>query len=356
MTAGMPGATNLFRRLQRFAPTPGRNPREDRLTEALAATFEGAPSVAAYLATAWFGLSPEGDLTVTTQRWVRATERLDLELVFGPVGRPECRIWLEAKVEATPARDQARRYLNALNELAGERRLAWLLPIDVEVKGGSPPEVAERTWQDLALTMREWLRTLDADQRGSYSAHLVEQFIDHLEEEKLAVTMPLDSSDVAAIDTYDLAVRRVGEILRLTASRIHARRPKEHEGRPASPPAPLGFFEHVAKSASWPMTVYYEWRGSHDGLRHDPVGSYAVGAGLTWPAAEAPREAEHTEWFDRRFEEGFERGASRHGFVYLSRYRSLEELVGLPDLAAQANNLADWALETWELLDGDPLG
>src|SRR5438874_148669 len=97
----------VFRRLQQFARTPGRDAREDRLTEALAATFEASPEAARFVVGEWFALAPAGELTVTTQRWARATERLDLELVFGALNHPEARVWLEAKVDATPYRQQA---------------------------------------------------------------------------------------------------------------------------------------------------------------------------------------------------------------------------------------------------------
>lgn len=346
---------NLFSRLRRFTPTSGRNPREDRLTEALAATFEGAPAAAAFLAEAWFGLRSGGEVTVTTQRWVRRTERLDLEVVFGPVGKPDCRFWLEAKIGATPSREQARRYLDALSELAGEGRLSWLLPVGVVVRDGSPDGVPEHTWQDLALTLNEWLGTLGSDERERYSARLVEQLVNYLEEEKLAVTMPLDQRDVIAIDGYDLAARRVAELRRLAARRIHARRPMVHHGRPAGSPTALGFFEHVEQAGTWPNTCFFEWRGSHDGLRHDPAGVFAISAGVTWPTADAPEEADYRDWFGRRYDGGFELGASRHGFVYLHRYRTLEELTDLPDLGAQAASLAEWALEAWKTLEGDPM-
>lgn len=138
---------NLFSRLRLFASAPGRTPLEDPLTEALAATFEAAPAAAVVLAKAWFGLRPEGEVTVTTQRWVRRTERLDLEVVFGSFGRPDFRLWFEAKVGAPPTREQACRYLDALGELPGEGRLSWLLPVGVVVRGGSPDGVPEHTWQ-----------------------------------------------------------------------------------------------------------------------------------------------------------------------------------------------------------------
>lgn len=345
-------AGDLFSQLRRFRPTPGRDPQEDPLTEALAVTFEAAPDAAAFLARAWFGRRPEGDVTVRTQRWVRKRERLDLEVLFGPVGKPDFRLWFEAKIDAPPTREQACRYLEALGELSGEGRLSWLLPVGVAVRGGSPDGVPEHTWQDLALTLNEWLGTLGSDERERYSGWLVEQFVNHLEQKKVAVTTPLDPSDVLAIDGYDLATRRVAELRRLTASRIHAHRPMVHHGKDS--PAALGFFEHVEHAGTWPDTCYFEWGGTRDERRHDPAGVYAISAGVTWETAHAPGEADHRDWFGRRYDDGFELGASRWT-VHLHRYRTLEELTGLPDLAAQAASLAEWALEAWKILEDDPL-
>lgn len=100
---------------------------------------------------------------------------------------------------------------------------------------------------------------------------------------------------------------------------------------------------------------YFEWRGTHDGLRHDPAGSFAMGTGVTWKQGDDPLESQHRDWFDRRYSRGFERGVSRQKYVYLLRYRTLAGLVALPDLSAQSKLLADWALESWDILEADPI-
>src|SRR4051794_40956260 len=104
----------LFRRLRKYTPTVDRDAREDRLTEALAATFEAAPDAARALVTEWFDVRPEGPLTVATQKRVRPGERLDLELVFGPPNRRNLTVWLEAKVDAGAFAGQVARCLDAM--------------------------------------------------------------------------------------------------------------------------------------------------------------------------------------------------------------------------------------------------
>ena len=100
----MQSAPTLFARLRRYRPRPGRALAEDRLTESLAATLEGAPDAARYLIREWFegAERPSGPLRVRTQHWASPRERIDLELIFGPPGRPSLRVWLEAKVGAIP--------------------------------------------------------------------------------------------------------------------------------------------------------------------------------------------------------------------------------------------------------------
>jgi hypothetical protein len=172
----------LFSRLGRYRPTALRIAREDRLTEALAATLEACPSVAMRLVSEWFGRAPSGALAVATQTWVGPTDRIDLELVFGPVKRPEFRVWFEAKVDAKPTSDQILRYRETLGELAGESRLLWLLPTGV--RPGAPLDgVEEKTWQQLASLVDSWLRELDKDEQDSYPAGLAREFVRHLEEE-----------------------------------------------------------------------------------------------------------------------------------------------------------------------------
>lgn len=69
------GAPHVFRRLPRCARTDtDRDAREDRLTEALAATLEAAPEVCAVQRRSVFRASPRtGRLTVAAQRWVGAS-------------------------------------------------------------------------------------------------------------------------------------------------------------------------------------------------------------------------------------------------------------------------------------------
>ena len=98
------------------------------------------------------------------------------------------------------------------------------------------------------------------------------------------------------------------------------------------------------------MKTLYEWYGETDSLRENPTGQWVIGAGATWD--DAPSETDHADWFDRRYKQDFERSAN--GF-HLFRYITPADLAKYATLDEQASALASWALETWALLDADPL-
>jgi hypothetical protein len=81
---------------------------------------------------------------------------------------------------------------------------------------------------------------------------------------------------------------------------------------------------------------------------------WVIGAGAAWNLADAPEEATHTEWFDRRYEQGFELSPPFRGERYLLRHLALADLADQPMLKDQAQSLATWALETWAILESDP--
>jgi hypothetical protein len=337
----------LFKRLSRYLPGPGRDAVEDRLTEGLAATLEAAPEACRHLVQEWFGVTPDGSLSVTTQHRASPGERVDLQLAFGRVGGPALRVWVEAKVGATPYREQAERYLDLLEERS---KFTWLLPVGVEVVGGSPARAPVHTWQELGTVLNDWLSGTAVDENGSYGFRLVEQFVRHLEEERLAAVNPFDEHDVSAINGYRIAVARIREVVRQANTIIEASRGPVYrkDSRGA-----LDFWEHAPRGPGWIDTAYFELYGRRDDARDAPAGEWVFGVGVSWPRPLAPAERAAEEWFSRRWAEGFEYGDSG-ATRYLFRYLSPQELAETPTLHGQAARLAAWALETWALLDNDP--
>lgn len=163
------------------------------------------------------------------------------------------------------------------------------------------------------------------------------------------LTQPLTDEDVAALDGYGVALARLREILQIARHTVNASRPSEDGDWSKN----VDFWEVVSGGQKFRTKTWFDWYGETDGHRIDPTGRWTIGAGATWELADAPSETTHAEWFDRRYEESFELGASRNQ-IHLSRYLSLFDLAKHPTLDDQASALASWALETWELLDADP--
>jgi hypothetical protein len=257
------------------------------------------------------------------------------------------RVWVEAKVGATPFREQAERYLDLLEERS---RFTWLLPVGREVVGGSPARAPVHTWQELGTVLNAWLSSRPMDEEGSYGFRLVEEFVRHLEEERLAAVNPVDEHDVSAINGYQVAVARIREIVRQANTAIEASRGQVYR---RDSRGGLDFWEHAPRGGGWPDTAYFELYGRRDDARDAPAGEWVFGVGVSWPRLKAPAEQGAEQWFARRWADGFEYGDSG-ATRYLFRYLSPHELAEIPTLHDQAARLAAWALETWAVLDADP--
>lgn len=358
---------SLFFRLQRFARSPGRDPREDRLTEALAATLDAAPDAAAFLVHEFFGDTPRAPLEVNTQVYSPQAGRVDLELRFGRAAHPELRVWFENKVDAEPYGDQGRRYVAELERRGGEWRFSWLLRVDQEVSGSRPAGAHVHTWQDLAVSLKSWLAASSDDRRTERGAWFVCQFLDHLErEEKLAIIDPLDESDALALNRCSLADDRLRQLLDQTKALLerawgHLDPAPEADNWPSK--GGLRDFHLLLTRdgkggrSPWPATCYFEWHGRGDHARSAPEGKWVIGSGVTFPAEDAPAPTDYPELFDLLealgFEYGHGVGASRD-YVYIFRYLSLDELAGQlasASLGDQARSLADWVIERFETLN-----
>lgn len=118
---------SLFSRVTRFVPGAALNPRENRLTEILAAVVEEVDGLAQALVHEWLGMGcPEGSPHVTTQL---ATPRdfVDLEFRFGSFSEPEYVVWVENKHGSWLAEGQAEKYLQELAARPGPRRTRRVL-------------------------------------------------------------------------------------------------------------------------------------------------------------------------------------------------------------------------------------
>lgn len=201
---------SLFGRLRQYETTSGRHPREDQLTEALAATLDAAPDAAKRLVERIFH---HGESAIDSPCRVRSQPdpgqhgRADLEIAFGPEDRPSLRVWFENKVDSPAYGDQGERYMRRLEELrsldGGSWRFAWILRVGSTVEDGPFERASVVTWQDLASVLDEW-RARQDDQE-SYATRLVAEFVKHLEEQGLGRTRALSERDALALNWHEEA-------------------------------------------------------------------------------------------------------------------------------------------------------
>lgn len=212
----------MFSRLRRYARTPLRNAREDRLTEALAVTLNAAPDAAAFLVQKIFRELPNLDpFAANTQRTVQSG-RIDLELCFGAPHNPELLVWFENKVDSPAYTAQGESYMQELNERPCRSAFVWLLREGEEVSGEPPNEACVLSWQDLAGYLRTWLNSVDqADAAGARGPWIVSQFLDHLEkEEMLAATESLSVADAEALDRVEHARAKLHSLIKFAGEKV----------------------------------------------------------------------------------------------------------------------------------------
>ena len=107
-------------------------------------------------------------------------------------------------------RQQISRALKALTEARGSAgHVAWLIPAGVGVRGGPVELVEEHTWQDVADNLASWLHNNPGVPSSDAGRVLVREFLDHLEEEGVAVTDVFGDEGFVALSGYARAVQRI---------------------------------------------------------------------------------------------------------------------------------------------------
>lgn len=168
------------------------------------------------------------------------------------------------------------------------------------------------------------------------------------------MTQPLIDEDVKALDGYSVALARLHQILEVARHTVNEARPPQ-EGKWSLKGVNPWFWETISGGQTLGPTAAFQWHGDVDIHRTDPAGRWVIGVGATWARADAPSETRHANWFDRRYEDGFELSAPRRDQIHLCRYMAPDALAEYSTLDEQGSALASWALETWALLEADPL-
>lgn len=213
------GATSVIELLTRYRVSDECDPKENRLTAALAAVLEldTDGTLARKLGSDWLpGLADSGRVNVWCQRPVPidldARGFIDLELRFddGHV------IWVEAKInsgQSGPA--QLKNYERALQRLAGDlSRLIVLAPahrrpeFNLPRAGVSDARVTFGAWQDVCSVLEQWSAGRPPDAAG----WLAEETVEYMKGLGL-MQKPLTKDHVEALLQLDEALDSLTRVL-----------------------------------------------------------------------------------------------------------------------------------------------
>jgi hypothetical protein len=348
----------VFGRLTRFTQTPGRDPREDQMTEGLAACLEAAPDAGRALVHELFGISPRGEVSVETQQVTRGYGTTDLEIELGH-GPSSVHVLFEVKVDSPASAEQGIRYMNLLRARGGESHFAWLLRVGRDVAGTLPDPAQICTWQQVATALNNWLRRQDD---ALYGPALVKQYIQHLEDEQLASTHGFTKDHALAVNHYESAKAALAGVLDQARARIL------QEWRVIDGPsqewfargAPWWFWQHLEKrstsgSTDWYEPAFLQWQCSLDSLRapEQRQREFAIGAGVVFFAGRQPLPGRDDEWLERRYDESFEY-ARGDPWPRILKWLPLREIAEKPGFEEQVDRVVDHVQGALELLVADP--
>jgi hypothetical protein len=357
----------------------GRNEKENRLTEVVAALLDSphCSGLAHRVASGWAEAAAKDERVAAPATFWRLRDLLsagveslqcrvntqtpivvdgevrrpDLELVFTRRDEPrEILLWVEVKHGSPPTRDQLKAYVDALRERSVEGAVFLLAPrSDIPFRPGQvPTAVPQLAWQQTAAVIASYRGS--TDEIGQF---LIGEVTAYLREEDLmddAMT-PVLLVALEQRKRVDTAIKRICEIAgdRLSAWTGDARNLR---------PLGLGFYETIKQApkgnepADWGYEVWWDWNLKTNDLEVEdsrgevPVFTAGVGTLLSKGIAHDPDGA--------RWAAGL---ADSDGFVRVRddrtrfiRYIYPEEVLRGRSLEAQGKGLGDWIVETFDAL------
>jgi hypothetical protein len=387
--------SSLFRRVTRYRASASVDPRENRLTEATAATLEQVDGLALSFVRQLLLLGERDaahrglpDAERTRRRQLRELGRelvpdrvsvrtqvptnhgryIDLEVLLRP--RPGAHghgllLWVEVKHGADLHGDQVDAYLQDITaEHPGntvERIVVLLGPRGWEPAQPVPETVLRADWQGVARELAEVGREL----RVPEQRWLLGEYIRYLKEEGLSDPDALTVTSALALMHYEQAEAAAAGICEHADAYVteHWNVPTDrttHRGEPA-----YGLAYRAAYDACRRGEVAHPRWGSYEfkwALSHGPSlqyvdqhrGTYVftAGAATYYAKDEASKRAGNEGWMARRQADGFQRAWLTD--YLLVRLRYPDELLVASTLETQGRTLGAWIVEAFEALGSDP--
>ena len=386
---------SLFGCIARHGTSPGRDPREDRLTEVLAAVFDSphAKGLACHVGSHWLtgdetantrggdrlqrlgallrAGQAEWTCSARTQRVIRTDNdrrRLDLELLFqrqdGGSSRSErILLWIEIKHGSEPRDDQLAAYLKLMKARSFKNAAVLLLAPRSDYPSFEvaqmPSEVPRLTWEETGRIISSFATT------DPVSHFLVDELVAYLREEALMDPPELTREHLAAFQHYEDGMRallRVCELAEARVSELWANH--EEKGTWPEKRKPRDYWWNYGPdnyegtiSISCPTDWAVSWElltDSAELLLDGKPGVPVFLVGLAGPAGGIATMAESTR--AKLQDAGFrvlpldETRSTKSEYVYRVQYPN--ELFSGGDLASEADVLANWITTSFADLEG----
>ncbi len=351
-------AGETIRLLTRYHVGAHNDPRENRLTAAVAALLAGSRGVGLAVARAWLGdESLDGPVDIRVQRPVGGNVGwVDLQLKIG-ASRPRI-VWVEVKLGHRLSGDnQLEKYRTRLGSLdvgATERLVLLLAPAQRRAVFEEYPDLARRRDQHIGPFFTSWqdlYGLLAAAPRRSEPAHvrwLLTEVLAYMKAEGLKPT-ELKPRHLNALHDYDEAVAALTTVL------SHARMKLDADWTLAS---------------QVPKPELDEWEYTYRARRRGEAANPRSGAELSWgiegavafagvyfklDAGGAVRPRADDEWritlLDRcEASHRWETDDESRDAVWIGKKRKLKDILSLTRVESQAEQLAGFVQETFSAI------
>ncbi len=328
---------SLFARLVHYRPLAVHGQEENQRTEALAAALESDRIFAEEFLEACAPLAvigPSVEIAVETQAFAGGRHRIDLQIRVGEAGAPEALVWVEAKVKSGLSGDrQLWDYERVLRQRMSGGVLVHLAPswADRVAPALAPPKLVELTWQHVGEAATRALERQDPPR------FLTAQFHQFLTEENLAMTDPITTVDLLVAEERERSRGRwdglLTQIRRNLGKRLEA--DAETNRRPTDK---LPFWEVWLFPDAGVPTAWREWQLTQ-GVEGGRL-SFAAGVTVRDTVELTEEAPSHFEERDLSFFP-----APTDPLLRIFRLRPAADLLALPTLDAQVNEIGDWALQ-----------
>lgn len=235
---------SMFRRVSQYGRSPDADPRENRLTEILAAVLDSphCDGLARHLAYEWLNGATQataqsalgrllGDPRTPWHAAIRTQTSLfsdagrrrpDLTMTFrqesGAGAGETCAAWVEVKHGTAPHSGQLKAYLQELRVRSGESGRVALLAPRADLTGFEPSEIPDEivqvTWEDTGRL----LQNFETD--GPIGRFLIAELNAYLDEEGLMDPSELTTEHLAALANYQDGRHALERVCELAATQV----------------------------------------------------------------------------------------------------------------------------------------